>query len=139
MQDILLFFRTSRAGPDTLLFIWQRRSFHRGQSGRGTTLTTSLYLVPRLRTSGAVPPVPYTPSRRVQRHLYLFFVFMRKIIHSCILCVKTVLWTVDSLEGSDNHTLHSSSTLCSSTFHLLNICYFLSVFQNKNKKFPQSH
>jgi hypothetical protein len=51
--------------PPRLLFNGHRRSFHQGESGRGTRLNINLYLMSRLRTSGVIPPVPYTPSRSV--------------------------------------------------------------------------
>jgi hypothetical protein len=34
------------------------------KAARGLNLTTHLYLVPRIRTRGAVPPLPHTSSRR---------------------------------------------------------------------------
>ena len=40
-------------------------------SGRGVMLTTHLHLVPRLRMSGAVPLLSYTPSRLRQGQIYL--------------------------------------------------------------------
>lgn len=39
-------------------------------------LTTHLELVPRLRISAAIPPVPYKPSWRVQEQLYLLRAYL---------------------------------------------------------------
>ena len=43
-----------------------------GQSGRGVKLTTHVHLVAKLRMSGGVPLVPYTPSWRGQGQIYIY-------------------------------------------------------------------
>jgi hypothetical protein len=49
----------------------ERRSFLRRWSGRGVKLTPRLNLIPKVRTNGAVPPLPDTYSGRAQRQFYL--------------------------------------------------------------------
>jgi len=44
-------------GPPSLLYSGYRGLLPRGWSGRGAKLTTHLHLVPRLRMSGAIPPL----------------------------------------------------------------------------------
>jgi len=39
-----------------------RRLFSSGKSGRGVKLTTHIYIQPRLRMRGAIPPLPHTSS-----------------------------------------------------------------------------
>lgn len=51
------------------------------KSGVGVGLTTSVHLVPRLRISGAVPPVPHMPLWQVQRQLV-----------SCITCLISLVF-----------------------------------------------
>jgi hypothetical protein len=47
--------------------------FPRGYNGWGNNLTTSIYLMQRLRMSGTVPPLPHMPSWHAQRQLYIYF------------------------------------------------------------------
>jgi len=45
----------------------------RGKGGRGTKLDTHLRLLPALRRSGTIPPLPHTPSWRGQEQLDLLY------------------------------------------------------------------
>jgi hypothetical protein len=55
------------------LFSVYRGYFPPGLGGWSMKLTTHLYLVPRLRTSGTATPRPHMPSRHVQQQLYIEF------------------------------------------------------------------
>jgi hypothetical protein len=43
----------------------------RGSDGRGVKLTTEFHVVPRFGISGAIPLLPYIPSRHTEGQLYL--------------------------------------------------------------------
>ena len=55
----------------------------RGQGGLGVGPTTHFRLVPTLRLSGAIPPVPHIPSWRVRRQPFLHFSFRALQFNYC--------------------------------------------------------
>ena len=52
-------------------FRFNGKVFSRGQSGRSVEFTTHLHLMPGLRMSGAIPPLPHMPSKPERRQLCL--------------------------------------------------------------------
>jgi hypothetical protein len=63
-KDIFIFLKASRhpPGPTPASYTMDTRVISHGKSGRSVKLTTHLRPGPRLRMSGAIPLLPYTPS-----------------------------------------------------------------------------
>ena len=57
---------------------WMPRDVNREVNGRSVNPTTHLHLVPRLKMSGVVSPLPHMPSWRGKGKLLLFLAIPRK-------------------------------------------------------------
>jgi len=75
-------------GPiNTFCNEYKRRPFFRCEVSRGMKLTTYLHLAPRLKTSGAVPPLSHIPSWCSQ----LYYNQKQEYWQSCLHCTKLFL------------------------------------------------
>jgi hypothetical protein len=78
---------------------WQL-DFFPGGKATGVGLTYHLHVVPRLLMSGAIPLLPYTPSRHGQRNLYLSPLETQLIRRRPLISyahIRVICWTLTTL------------------------------------------
>jgi hypothetical protein len=121
-------------GPPNLLFIVYRR-----KSGRGVKLTSHLHVVPRLKLSGAIPPVPHMPECFAQGQPYPYFLHLsvgtrHRVDQSSILSLRynvPVVW-----ETFCSWRAHRMRFPCSVSFPRKNEsrpCFHNAVMWKKSK------